>query len=208
LEVSDDASELSHIISAMPELRCPYVVTIYGPSGAGKSQVAKALVEVLGDDVASRVPTDYFLMPRPNGMSFDEYQAQQYEYDWPLMAERLSMPQGTATTTPDFDFEAFTRRAPEGGLGFELRPVMILDAMEPYPDAGLRVLLTVPDEVRRARIAARDRRWGTTVIDRWDQLQATWDAVDERAVLPDLALDATQPIAATAGRIAEKICIL
>lgn len=170
MDVSDDASELSHIISAMPVSRCPYVVTIYGPSGAGKSQVAKALAVVLGEDIASRVPTDYSLMPRPNGMSFDEFHARPHDYDWPLVAERLVLPQGTLGTTPDFDFEAFTRRAPSGGLTFVIRPVMILDAMEPYPGADLRVQLTVSDAVRRTRIAARDRRWGTTVIDRWGQL--------------------------------------
>jgi uridine kinase len=193
------------MISAMPELRRPLVVAIFGPSGSGKSQVAKTLAEMLGEEVASRVPTDYFLVPRPNGMPFDAYLAQPHAYDWPLIGERLALPPGTATSTPDFDFDAFTRRAPAGGLGFVVRPVMILDAMEPCPQADLRVLLTVPETVRRGRIAARDRRWGTTVIDRWNLLQATWDAVAARAIAPDLVLEAVEPIGTTAGRIAEVV---
>ena len=197
---SDVVSDPSPIISATRSS----VVTIYGPAGAGKSQVAKAVAAALGEEVAARVPTDYFLVPRSEGMALAEYHGRSLGWDWALLAARLALPLGTATSTPDVDFEAFVRRAPTGGLAFTVRPVMIVDAMAPFPGANLRVLLEAPDDVRRARIVDRDRRWGTTVSDRWEHLQATWAAARD-GVAPDLVLDATRPIADTAARIAEVV---
>jgi uridine kinase len=193
------------MIAARPGSGDPLIVSLYGPSCAGKSQTAKVLAAHLGEECASRVPADPFVVPRSAGMLMADYRAQPLAWDWALIARRLALPIGTATSTPDFDFDAFTRRSDIGGMAFTVRPVMILDAVAPFPGAGLSVLLAVPDEVRRERIVARDRRWGSRVVDTWDHLQATWAAVHAAAPAPDLVVDATRPIGVNVADIAGAI---
>lgn len=152
----------------------PRTIAIYAPSGAGKSQLAKRTAAVMGEDAASRVAVDYFLVPRPETMVRPAFNLLPLRYDWDLLAARLALPIGTETSAPDVDFTTFFRRADTGGIAFTVRPVMLLDAMEPYPDADFRVLLALPDAVRLERIAARDRRWDTNVRERTGHLDATW----------------------------------
>lgn len=170
----------------------PYLVTIYGAAGSGKSVLAKAVVETLGEAIAARVPTDYFFVPREPNEPLPAYLAKPLAWDWDLLRERLSLPIGTDATTPDADFEAFTRIAASGGRPLSIRSVMLLDAMAPFPEADLAVRLDVPAAVRRERIISRDERWGTRVRDRWAHLEETWHAVPE--VVPDLVLDGTCPM--------------
>lgn len=170
----------------------PYLVTIFGAAGAGKSALAQAAAECLGDEVAARVPTDYFFAPRALGEPLEAYLARPLAWDWVLLRESLALPIGTEATTPDADFETFTRISETGGRSMPIRPVMLLDAMAPYPEADVLVRVDVPDAVRRARIVERDLRWGTRVQDRWEHLEATWSAVPE--VSPDLVLDGTRSI--------------
>jgi uridine kinase len=181
----------------------PYLVTIFGAAGAGKSVLARAVAARLGDDVATRVPTDYFFVPRQPGEPLERYFARPLEWDWALLRERLALPMGSEVRTPDADFETFTRPSETGGLPMSIRPVMILDAMVPYPDADLLVRVDVPDAIRRARIVERDARWGTRVRDRWEHLEATWDAVPE--LIPHLVLDGTRPIQDNVARLVSVI---
>ena len=155
----------------------PLIVSIVGPSGAGKSQLAKLTQSMLGDDLASRIPTDYFFMPRPANMPLTTFLEQPLRYDWELLRTRLRLPIGTPVETPDADFKVFTRVSDAGGRPFTIRPVMITDAMAACPDAGLVVVLDVPAVVRRDRIAARDIRWGTNVLANWKHLETTWGRV-------------------------------
>lgn len=178
----------------------PFVVTIIGAAGAGKSQLAKATVTELGEHRASRVPTDYFLVPRGDDQSLESFVARPLRYDWALLRAIFHLPVGTQTTTPDVDFEQFTRRDTGNGLRLTVRPVMICDAMAPYPEANLVVRLDVPDEVRLARIAERDIRWGTRVQDRWQHLETTWHEVADATV--DLVMDGREPLATNARRLA------
>lgn len=170
-----------------------YVVTISGAAGSGKSMLAKMVAESLGDEVASRVPTDYFFVPRDTDELLETSLRKPLTWDWDLLRERLSLPVGENATTPDADFETFTRLAESGGRPMPIRPVMLVDAMAPFPDAHLIVRLDVPADVRRERIAARDERWGTRVQDRWAHLEATWHAVP--VVEPHMVLDGTRPLA-------------
>ena len=148
------------------------LISICGGSGSGKSTLAKELAARLGEARASRVSTDFFLQSNPYP-TLDEFFRHPLAYDWALLAERLQGAHGEARSTPQYDFLQFQRRAPEGGRPFNLRPLMILDAMLPYPAADFIFLVETPDEVRRARIIARDQAWGTRVIDYWPQHQLT-----------------------------------
>lgn len=134
-------------------------VTIYAPSGSGKSQLAKATAELLGSDLATRVPTDYFFMPRPDAMPMATFDRLPLRYDWELIASLLALPIGAHVSTPDAEFTTFTRKENSGGRPFVIRPVMLLDAMVPFPHANLFVRIEVPDEVRLHRIRERDIQW-------------------------------------------------
>lgn len=181
----------------------PYLVTIFGPAGSGKSGLAKAVAETLGEHVAARVPADYFVAPREPREPLDRFLEQPLKWDWRLLRERLSLPIGTDVTTPDVDFETFTRNAENGGRPLPIRPVMIIDAMAPFPGASLLVRLDVPDTVRRERIALRDKRWGTRVQDRWAHLETTWQAVQQAP--PHLVLDGTDVLERNVAALVEAI---
>jgi thymidylate kinase len=181
----------------------PYLVTIFGAAGSGKSVVAKAVADALGESFAARVPTDYFLLPRRADERLERYLERPLRWDWPLLRERLALPIGTQSTTPDVNFETFTRIAASGGRSMPIRSVMIVDAMAPFPGADLVVRLDVPDAERRDRIAARDERWGTRVRDRWAHLQLTWSSVPHHQ--PDMVLDGTQPIERSVTEVGQEI---
>lgn len=171
------------------------VISICGGSGAGKSQLAKQLVEHLGADYCSRVPTDYYLLP--GGAT------EPLTYDWQLLAQTLALPNNTQCTTPDFDFELFTRRAINGGRPFCLRPVMVVDAMQPYPQADYTFWLQAPEHERRRRITARDAIWQTRVIDRWNQNEKTLDSLVVSMYHYSMVLDGLEPVETNSQRIVE-----
>ncbi len=166
------------------------VVSICGASGLGKSQLAKTLVAKLGDEESVRVPTDNYLVPAMEPL--EAYAARPLRYDWALLEQVLALPEGTATTTPAFDFEAFRRVADIGGKPFIVRRIVVIDAMYPYPKADAKVLLAPPSDVRKARIVERDKVWGTTVIGRWDHLEVTRSDLEAMNVTYDLVLPGTE----------------
>jgi uridine kinase len=180
----------------------PCVISIYAPSGSGKSQLAKQTAAILGEAIASRVAVDNFLVPRPAALPRDVFDRLPLRYDWPELGARLALPLGTPTSAPDVDFETFFRRAETGGPVFTVCPVMLLDAMEPFPGADARVLLAVPDAVRLDRIAERDIRWGTNVRERTGHLDATWRRVCDMGIVPDLVLDGVLPLEQNAQTLA------
>lgn len=179
----------------------PAVISIAGPAGAGKSQVAKALVRLLGDDLAARVPMDWYLVPR--SVPMEAWRREPLAWDHAAVRALLAAPVGETRLTPPFDFTTFQHSAATGErVAIPIRPVMVLDAMAPWPKADLTVLLAVPEAARRARIVARDARWGSHVADRWLQLEATWRQVETQAPRADLTLDGEAPIERTAAAIA------
>ncbi len=147
------------------------VISISGASGAGKSQLAKALVARLSDEQSARIPADYFIEPATCPLS--DYFRRPLQYDWAELERTLDAPVGTLVSTPAFDFIAFQRSATAEAKSFVIRPIMIVDAMYPYPEADAKVLLETPTTTRGARITERDRSWGTHVVGRWTQLEAS-----------------------------------
>jgi uridine kinase len=192
------------MIDANRKQQNAFVVSICGASNAGKSQLAKATVARLGSGIASRVPVDYFFVPRPESVSLDAFFSQPLRWDWDLLRERLVLPIGTRTSTPDADFDAFQRRAPHGGPEFTVRPIMLCDAMAPFPQFDLVVLIDAPDDERLSRAAERDLRWGTSVGNRWMHLEETWRNASKELV-PDLILDGTEPVTVTAEILCRRI---
>ena len=180
----------------------PIIVSICGPSNAGKSQLAKAVAAAVGEHTCARIPTDYFLRfpdaPEPSSPA-------PLTYDWTLLDQILARPFGTTVTTPDVDFNRLVRRSPGGGLPFVVRPIAVTDAFVPHPAAAILVRLTAPEPVRRARVVARDARWGSRVIERWAALGSTWNQASTTLTAWDLDLSGEDPIDVNAARIAAVI---
>jgi uridine kinase len=180
------------------------VVSIAGAAGSGKSQLALAVVALLGEDVAARVPMDWYIVPRDLPMA--AWLEQPLGYDVEAVRALLSAPVGPTRLTPPFDFETFTRSETTGQRkAIPIRPVMVLDAMAPWPDADLSVLVDAPAAVRHRRIVDRDARWGSRVIDRWDHLELARRHIEGQAHRFDLILDGEAPLRANAARIVEAL---
>lgn len=183
----------------------PFIVSIVGPSASGKSQLARRTAAMLGEVVASRVPTDYFFMPCAAGQSLPDFLRQPLRYDWPLLVHLLALPIGRVVSTPDADFTGFRRIADSGGRPFTIRPVMIVDAMAAFPDTDLLVRLDAPDDVRRERLRERDLRWGSDVSANWEHLEITWRMAQDEMRRPDIALDGERPFEVNIEAVAAEI---
>lgn len=175
------------------------IVSLTGPSGNGKSSLAVRLVADLGPAFADRVPTDWYLLSGERGQSG----ATGYGWDWERLAADLRGPCGQEVRTPAFDFTAM-RRSESGSVKvFVLRPIMIVDAMRPFPGADLTIWLDVPAGARRERLAQRDQRWGTTVLDRWHLLEAS-HAMGAPAPA-DIVLDGRLPLAELSRQVGDAL---
>ncbi|HEV2529615.1 MAG TPA: hypothetical protein VGT61_14295 [Thermomicrobiales bacterium] len=147
----------------------PRVISIAGRSGSGKSTLAKALVQALGPDQAARVPADHYLMDLDHAAPTT---GASFRWDWARLSSDLLAPEGTVVETPDFDFKLLRRCTARGGMTFTRRPVLIVDAMMPFPGADIVCWLAVPAAERLRRVRERDRRWGSRIADRWDAQEA------------------------------------
>lgn len=175
------------------------VISICGASGAGKSTLAKTLVTALSPERCTRVAADYYLLPATGTLA--EYLMQPVQYDWALLAEDLAAPEGTVIALPDFDFVTFQRHSLSGPRSFVVRPILIVDAIYPYPEATLTVQLTPPATIRQERIAERDTRWQANVAARWQQLEQSRLALAAHNVTYDLAFTGLENPQANAEQI-------
>jgi len=112
---------------------------------------------------------------------------------------------GTETSTPDFDFETFQRRSQLNGRDLTVREIMLIDSITPYPRSDLVILISVPSEIRRARVMSRDRVWGTQVAKRWANLELTWEQAQGRLAHVDLELDGRLSLDLNAADLAERL---
>ena len=179
------------------------IVSLCGPSGSGKSQLAKAIVERLGPTESVRIPTDYYIEPAV--VPLTDYFRQPLRYDWRLLDTVLALPDGSTATTPHLDFGSFQRIPAPGGKEFTMRRVVILDGIYPYPCSDLAILVTASPDVRKARIATRDKAWGTQVIDRWEHLELARAQLEQQAAAFHQLLSGTAPLAENAVSV---VCLL
>jgi len=176
------------------------IVSICGGSASGKSTLAKRLVERLGPRAAVRIATDDYLRSNPYP-SLAEFCRHPLQYDWELLQAALAEPDGTCLTAPNYDFVHFARISMQGSRSFILRPIVVLDAMIPYPQSHLTILLRCPAQERRRRLIERDRRWQTQVIDFWELHQLTLADLLQSEPRFDLEIDGLQPIETNLERV-------
>lgn len=150
------------------------------------------------------MPVDYFLCPSGTE-PLSEYFQHPLRYDWPLLEKLLAAEPGSLLSTPDFDFQDFQRRSDTGGQVFILCPVVILDAMVPFPKSDWLFFVDAPQMERRKRIAERDVVWGTNVIARWQHLEMTLEAVYGLQITYHRKLDGMQTIEANIREILDTI---
>ena len=179
------------------------IVSVCGPSGAGKSQLAKALTSSFGEDACARVPADYFIMPVVGPL--DESLNLPIVYDWATMYRTVARPLGEVVSTPRFDFSTFKRSYDGDTRSFVVRPLLIIDAMYPYPCADFVVQLELDASERRQRIIDRDGEWSTRVLDRWEQLVASEAQLRKSEVTPDLILSGGAPIAENVRHVSRAV---
>jgi uridine kinase len=162
------------------------IISICGAAGAGKSTVALKLVDIIGKDIASRVPADYYLKSYSDE-PFEEFLSKPFKWDWELLRKELLKPIGTKCETPDFDFHLLRRRSKTGGIPFTINRYMIIDAL-PYPRADLLVKIEAPEDLRLARVKARDKKWNYNSLPRWPKMELTGKEIEKKKYKWDLIL--------------------
>lgn len=175
-----------------------------GPSASGKSTLAKELQRSFPARFA-RVPADFFIVPRPAGTTLEEFCSCPLDYDWPAV-DRAIAAHGPGRSTPDFDFEAFTRVADTGGIEIAEAPVAVLDGMRPHPNADFTVMCELDPGEQQRRLASRDARWGTRVRNRSAQLTLTFEAgMSDLSGPADLVLPAEASVNLKVERIIQAL---
>lgn len=155
-----DASELvARIRSGIDVAHSPFIVALDGRSGVGKSTLASTLADALdapvidGDDffaggTACREDTPALLAATC--------------IDWTKQRLVLeSLRSGSAAVWRAFDWDAFDGRLHDRPTRVEPRAVVILEGVySARPELGdlvdLRVLLKIPEQLRHARLTARE----------------------------------------------------
>lgn len=148
------------------------IISICGAAGAGKSILAKKLVQLIGMDMASRIPGDYYLKSY-NGEPFDEFMNTPFKYDWDMVKKVIDTPIGLQAETPDFDFNKLIRVDRKGGKPFTIRRYMIIDTMLPYPKSNYIFRITAPEDLRLKRVKERDKAQKLNSARNWKKMERT-----------------------------------
>jgi uridine kinase len=202
--VAGDADTLAEIIAGSARQKdSPFVVAIDGRSGVGKSTMARALAERLD---ACVIEGDDFYAGGIELRSDSPTSRAAACIDWTRQQSVLeALAAGRAAQWRAFDWEAFDGRLCDEPTMLEPRSVVILEGVyAARPELAdlldLRVVLVVPDEVRLARLAARE---GT--IGRWEK---QWHEAEEfyfKSVMPPDAFDVTVNLTPRGPRFANLV---
>jgi uridine kinase len=186
--VAADAEALADMIASSAKQKVsPFIVAIDGRSGVGKSTMARALAERL--DACVIEGDDFYA----GGIELRSDSAESRAaacIDWTRQQSLLeALAAGRPAHWRAFDWEAFDGRLRDEPTTLEPRPVVILEGVyAARPELAdlldLRVVLLVSDDVRLARLAARE---GT--IGPWER---QWHEAEEfyfEAVMPPARFD-------------------
>jgi uridine kinase len=186
--VAADAEALADMIASSAKQKVsPFIVAIDGRSGVGKSTMARALAERLD---ACVIEGDDFYAGGIGLRSDAPASRAAACIDWTRQQSLLeALAAGRPAHWRAFDWEAFDGRLRDEPTTLEPRPVVILEGVyAARPELAdlldLRVVLLVSDDVRLARLAARE---GT--IGPWER---QWHEAEEfyfEAVMPPARFD-------------------
>ena len=182
----------------------PLTVALDGPSGAGKSTLARALAAALPATVV--LSDDFFAaqLTRADWDSRNPMERARDAIDWMRLRREAIEPlvAGRRATWHPFDFIAGER--PDGTYAMaahveqcEPAPIILVDgAYSSRPELAdlldLTVLVDTPEEVRRARLIAREdavflARWH----ERWDAAESYYFGRVRPAESFDVVVDST-----------------
>ena len=180
---------LKHVIDVIQQRLAthdrPIVIAIDGGSGAGKSSLAALIQKQL--DVAL-IPLDDFYaahIPDQQWEAFTPEEKLEHVFDWEHLRRKAIEPllRGETARWQAFDFEAGPH--PDGTYPMQeefkrLEPadvILIEGAYSASPPLAnlidLAILVDVPDQIRHARLAAREDQ---DFLIRWHSL---WDPVED-----------------------------
>lgn len=176
------------------------VISICGAAGAGKSTLAKKLVKELGENMAARIPGDYYLKSY-SGEPFEDYMNTPFKYDWDMIQQVINTPIGLTAETPDFDFNKLMRINKSGGKPFTIRRYMIIDTMLPYPKSNYIFRMTAPEDLRLKNIKERDKAQKTNSARNWEKMEITAKELTSRKIRFNMELSAFNEFEINVGKI-------
>ena len=170
-----DADALSrHISLVSTTTERPYVIALDGRSGVGKSTLAAQLADVV--DATIIEGDDFFA--GGTGLRSDAPAVRVAEcIDWSRQRAVLNaLRQGCKATWNAFDWDAFDGRLQPEATELSPTPVVILEGVySARPELAdlvdLKVLVTVPDALREARLLEREGSIGPWEL-QWHQGEA------------------------------------
>ncbi len=178
------------------------IISICGAAGTGKSSLAKKVVHTLGTDIASRVPTDYYLKSY-SGEPYEEFISTPFRYDWELLKKVFQIPIGIVTETPDYDFVKLARLNKTGGKPFTVSRYMIVDSMLPCPESNFIFKIETPADLRLKNIKERDKAQKANSARNWEKMELTASELNSRKYKYDLVLNGFSELDENAAKIVE-----
>lgn len=178
------------------------IISICGAAGTGKSALASEVTNLLGKNLACRIPTDCFLKSYI-GVSYDEFISSPFKYDWNLLKELIIKPIGSDLQTPDYDFNKFLRINKTGGRTFTLKRYIFIDSMIPFPSSNFIIKLTAPEKVRIERIKKRDSSQGVNSFRNWEKMEITAKLLEENDYKYSLVLNGEEKAKENSVKIVE-----
>lgn len=158
--IASSPAEISDLIAARTNgLVRPFIAALDGRSGAGKSTVARALAEKLD---AAVIEGDDFYAGGIELRSDNPASRAAACIDWTRQRPVLeALAAGREASWRAFDWDAFDGRLRDEPTRIGPRPIVILEGVyAARPELAdlldLRVALLAPDDVRLARLAARE----------------------------------------------------
>lgn len=186
--IASSPAEISDLIAARTNgLVRPFIAALDGRSGAGKSTLARALAEKL--DVAVIEGDDFYAGGTELRSDNPESRAAAC-IDWTRQRPVLeALAAGREASWRAFDWDAFDGRLRDEPTRIGPRPIVILEGVyAARPELAdlldLRFALLAPDDVRLARLAAREGAIGP-----WER---QWHEAEDfyfKSVMPPDAFD-------------------